>query len=78
MAMAGIENKPELKGLDRSKFEGAPAEAMHSALQYINDKYGSVPGYLRSIGFGREQQQRIKELLTSPRPDKKRQRAEDQ
>ncbi|GAX79749.1 hypothetical protein CEUSTIGMA_g7190.t1 [Chlamydomonas eustigma] len=63
VALAGIENKKELRGLDFSKFEGAPAEAMEEALLYIRSKYGSPSDYLVSIGFGEAVQTEMRLLL---------------
>ena len=65
VALAGIENKPELQGLDHSKFEGAPAEAMEEALRYLRQRYGSPSEYMCHIGFGRGKQARLAELLSS-------------
>ena len=65
VALAGIENKPELKGLDLSKFEGAPVEAMQEALRYIRRYYGSPQRYMSGIGFGVEKQARLAELMLS-------------
>ncbi len=67
VALAGIEKKPELKGLDRSAFEGAPREAMQDALQYLRLRYGSPAGYMTAIGFGPEQQNRLRALLREPK-----------
>jgi hypothetical protein len=37
---------------DKSKFTGAPREAMIETLEFVRERYGSVcPGYLDSIGF---------------------------
>eukprot|EP00798_Chlamydomonas_sp_ICE-L_P008168 gene8168-1423_t len=63
VALAGIENKPELKGLDHSKFQGAPMDAMESALDYLRSKYGSPRAYLTSIGFGPDRQDRLAEKM---------------
>jgi hypothetical protein len=63
VALAGIENKKELRGLDFSKFEGAPAEAMEEALLYMRTKYGSPAAYLSSIGFGDDAQNEMKLIL---------------
>lgn len=63
VALAGIENRPELKGLDKTKFEGAPAEAMEEALTYLRRRYGSPQQYLSKIGFREDSQKRMAELL---------------
>ena len=41
----------------------APAEAMVQSLQYIDETYGSVAGYLSHIGFDSEWQARLKAAL---------------
>jgi len=63
VALAGIESKPELRGLDHSKFEGAPAEAMEEALMYLRRRYGSPQEYLSYIGFKQDRQAQMAELL---------------
>ncbi|GFR41305.1 hypothetical protein Agub_g1981 [Astrephomene gubernaculifera] len=65
VALAGLEGREELAGLDRSQFERAPREVMEATLDYLRRRYGSFSGYLTSIGFGPERQQRLRELLTS-------------
>ena len=65
VALAGIENKPELRGLDVTKFEGAPIEAMQEALHYMRSRYGSPELYMRHIGFGMDKQARLRDLLSS-------------
>ncbi|KAF5833059.1 protein-tyrosine phosphatase-like protein [Dunaliella salina] len=64
VALAGIENKPELAGLDRAAFERAPAGAMRETIAYINQQYGSLPAYMTHIGFGPERQRQLRYLLT--------------
>uniref|UniRef100_A0A7S3VR57 Tyrosine specific protein phosphatases domain-containing protein n=1 Tax=Dunaliella tertiolecta TaxID=3047 RepID=A0A7S3VR57_DUNTE len=64
VALAGIENKPELAGLDRAAFERAPAGAMRETIAYINQQYGSLAAYMTHIGFGPERQQQLRQLLT--------------
>ena len=63
VAMAGIEKKRELDGIDRSKFEGAPREALKEALDFIKQKHGSVTGYLCGIGFDADKQWRLRSAL---------------
>lgn len=57
-ALAGLEHKPELRGIDLSKFEGSPAEALEDAFEYLNRRYGSALRYLAACGFGYEEQVR--------------------
>lgn len=63
MALAGIEKRPELKGLDKSKFEGSPPEAMEHALAYSKQRYGSLVQYMQNAGFSIEKQRRLGALL---------------
>jgi protein tyrosine/serine phosphatase len=65
VAMAGIEKKRELDGIDKSVFEGAPRAAMEKALGFIKSRFGSVTGYLCSIGFGAEKQWRLRLALST-------------
>eukprot|EP00195_Chlamydomonas_chlamydogama_P013534 CAMPEP_0202890628 /NCGR_PEP_ID=MMETSP1392-20130828/968_1 /ASSEMBLY_ACC=CAM_ASM_000868 /TAXON_ID=225041 /ORGANISM="Chlamydomonas chlamydogama, Strain SAG 11-48b" /LENGTH=312 /DNA_ID=CAMNT_0049574231 /DNA_START=219 /DNA_END=1157 /DNA_ORIENTATION=- len=65
MALAGIENNPELRGLNRAVFEAAPRQAITEALQYLHCQYGGPHMYMQKIGFLEQQQQRLKELLTT-------------
>ena len=65
VAMAGIEMKKELDGIDRSKFEGAPQEALEEALSFVKSKHGSINGYLCSIGFDEEKQVRLRSACKS-------------
>ncbi len=48
-----IEKLPEV---DPREFGSAPPALILNTLAYIDSKYGSVPKYLTSIGFGPEQQ----------------------
>ncbi|KAG2499238.1 hypothetical protein HYH03_002817 [Edaphochlamys debaryana] len=68
VALAGLEKREELAGLDRAKFERAPPEAMRATLEYVRRRYGSFSGYLTHIGFGPEKQRRLRELLLSSDP----------
>jgi hypothetical protein len=63
VALAGLEGDPRVTGLDRSKFERAPREAMEHALRYIEAKHGSVANYLAAAGFTPPEQQQLKEQL---------------
>lgn len=65
VALAGIEKKRELDGIDRKTFEGAPREALEEALGFIKQRYGSAAGYLCSIGFGADKQWRLKSALAN-------------
>ena len=49
------------RSLDPKTFLGAPAYVMQDTLDALEDEYGSVEGYLDSIGFGPEQQQELKD-----------------
>lgn len=63
VALAGLEENPKVTGLDRAKFERAPREAMHHALQFIKQRWGGVSQYLVEAGFGLEEQQQLQDLL---------------
>ncbi|GIL43325.1 hypothetical protein Vafri_1106 [Volvox africanus] len=64
VALAGLESREELAGLDRAQFERAPPEVMRATLDHIQRRYGSVAKYLTGVGFGPDRQQRLRELLT--------------
>lgn len=66
VALAGLEKHPDLKNLDRSKFERAPAEAMQHALKHLSAEYGGVLQYLEHIGFGIPKQERLRNALLLP------------
>uniref|UniRef100_A0A383V676 Tyrosine specific protein phosphatases domain-containing protein n=1 Tax=Tetradesmus obliquus TaxID=3088 RepID=A0A383V676_TETOB len=63
VALAGLEENPKVTGLDREKFERAPREAMHAALQFIQETSGSIPQYLAAAGFGKAEQEELRQLL---------------
>ncbi|KAG2442948.1 hypothetical protein HXX76_003024 [Chlamydomonas incerta] len=65
VALAGLESREELAGLDMSLFERAPPEVMAATLAYVRRRYGSMAGYLESVGFGRDKQERLRAALTS-------------
>ncbi|XP_069135388.1 uncharacterized protein [Argopecten irradians] len=44
-------------------FMYAKPETLQTALNHINDKYGSIENYLESIGFSRQEQQCLRENL---------------
>lgn len=48
VALAGIEKKAELQGLDRSVFERAPAPAMHALLQHWEQVSRRVCGTIQA------------------------------
>jgi hypothetical protein len=54
--------------LDTRRFAGSPPEAMSSCLKYIEQRWGSIPLYLESIGFTTEWQLRLRCALLSPSP----------
>lgn len=47
--------------IDWNLFRGSPAQAMTDTLDWIESHYGSVDGYLDSIGFTAEQRQALRE-----------------
>lgn len=49
------------RSLDPKTFLGAPAHVMQDTMEALEEDYGSVEGYLNEIGFGPEQQQRLKD-----------------
>lgn len=63
VALAGIEQDPQASGLDRSKFERAPREAMEHALEFIREQYGGVEQYLVQNGFNVAEQEELRQLL---------------
>jgi protein tyrosine/serine phosphatase len=48
------------RNLDPKTFLGAPASVMRETLQALEEEYGSVEGYCNWIGFGPEQQERLR------------------
>ncbi|GLC35756.1 hypothetical protein PLESTB_000490800 [Pleodorina starrii] len=65
VALAGLESREELAGLDRATFERAPPEVMRATLEHVRRRYGSISEYLTGIGFGPDRQRRLREVLTS-------------
>ncbi|CAG9460850.1 unnamed protein product [Pedinophyceae sp. YPF-701] len=63
VALGGMENKPELKRLDREVFSRAPPEAMEHILGYVKARYGSIEAYCSSIGFDATWQRRLRSAL---------------
>lgn len=54
------------RSLDPKTFLGAPPQVMKECLLSIEENYGSVEGYCNWIGFGPEQQKKLREALTQP------------
>ena len=50
-AAASMATKDRKGKLSREIFSGSPSEVMASTLGMIREKYGSIDGYLDSIGF---------------------------
>ena len=63
VALAGIEKRSELAELDRSKFQGAPREAVEAALDHLERSYGGPQAYLQTIGFSLQQQEQLRRHL---------------
>lgn len=54
------------RNLDAKTFLGAPPNVMKETLQNINEKWGSVEGYLDWIGFGEEDRKQLQDALLDP------------
>lgn len=54
------------RNLDPKTFLGAPASVMRDTLKVVNDSYGSVEGYCDWIGFGPEQQEKLRRACMKP------------
>ena len=54
------------RNLDPKTFLSAPPHVMRNTLLAIEQEYGSVEGYCDWIGFGPEQQQKLRDALTKP------------
>eukprot|EP00879_Flechtneria_rotunda_P007267 GHRR01007624.1.p1 GENE.GHRR01007624.1~~GHRR01007624.1.p1 ORF type:complete len:314 (+),score=78.04 GHRR01007624.1:841-1782(+) len=63
VALAGLEENPKVTGLDKQKFEKAPREAMHYALQYLKEAHGGIQQYLLNAGFSLDEQAELRALL---------------
>lgn len=63
IALGSMEKDKELQELDTAMFSRAPAEAMRQTIDYLNTQYGSIKGYLDSIGFPRSSQARLAAAL---------------
>ncbi|DBA84394.1 hypothetical protein WJX77_004255 [Trebouxia sp. C0004] len=67
IALGGLEKEDkELNQIDQAVFSKAPAEVMAATLSHLDDAYGGAAAYLQSIGFTREQQQRLAKALAVP------------
>ena len=51
------------RSLDPKTFLGAPPEVMAATLHSIEENYGSVEGYCNWIGFGPDQQEKLRKAL---------------
>lgn len=51
------------RSLDPKTFLGAPASVMRETLDLIDKEYGSVEGYCTWMGFGPEQQEKLRRAL---------------
>lgn len=54
------------RSLDAKTFLGAPPQVMKDTLKNINEKWGSVEGYLDWIGFDEEDREQLKHALIDP------------
>jgi hypothetical protein len=54
------------RNLNAATFLGAPPQVMREIMESINEHYGSVEGYCDWIGFGPEQQEKLKRALLDP------------
>ncbi|KAL3151003.1 hypothetical protein ABBQ38_012875 [Trebouxia sp. C0009 RCD-2024] len=71
IALGGLEKEDkELHQLDRAVFSKAPAEVMAATLTHLDEMYGGPSRYLESIGFSREQQQRLAKAVSASRDHK--------
>jgi len=66
-----IAKEDRAKGLSE-EFDGTPRRVMEGTLDFIHEYWGSVPEYLATIGFGFNQQERLRRNLMEagfvPRP----------
>lgn len=63
VALGGMEKDKELQQLDRTLFSRAPPEVMQKTLAHLQGRYGGAKGYLDSIGFSQQQQERLARSL---------------
>jgi protein tyrosine/serine phosphatase len=54
------------RNLNAATFLGAPPQVMREIMESINEHYGSVEGYCNWIGFGPEQQEKLRRALLDP------------
>jgi hypothetical protein len=54
------------RNLNAATFLGAPPQVMREIMETINEHYGSVEGYCNWIGFGPEQQEKLRRALLDP------------
>ena len=54
------------RNLDPKTFLGAPASVMRDTLRIIRENYGSVEGYCNWIGFGPDQQEKLRNACMKP------------
>jgi protein tyrosine/serine phosphatase len=54
------------RNLNAATFLGAPPQVMREIMESINESYGSVEGYCNWIGFGPEQQEKLRRALLDP------------
>lgn len=67
IALGGLEkDDAELNQLDRAVFSKAPPEVMAATLSHLDETYGGPSGYLESIGFTKQQQQRLAKAVSVP------------
>ena len=51
--------------VDWSYFRGSPKTAMKETIEWIQQRYGSIDGYLDSIDFDERQRQQLRDALLS-------------
>ena len=64
VALGGIEKMDDTQGMDASIFESAPPEAMHALIDYAEENYGGLRGYMTKIGFGADKQDALRAALS--------------
>jgi len=67
VALAGVENLEYMEGVRKDMFTSAPMEAMGSAFEHLDDKYGGVHRYLDQIGFSFHLQEELRQCVTGRR-----------
>jgi protein tyrosine/serine phosphatase len=66
VALAGLENDPNVTGLNRAVFERAPRAAMAHALEFLDAEAGGVQAYLERAGLGANEQNALRHALLLP------------